>query len=184
MKKIVTLCASAVAFAALATPAAAAAPNGGRIEAIVGYDSVTFDLGAGNDSTSGIVYGIGAGYDFGVGEKVSIGLDLEAADSNTDIDVTATDRIFAGRDLYAVARLTAALSDKANLYFKAGYTNARIGVTTGGTTDGANAEGIRGGVGLQFLVGKSMYIGGEARYSNYEAGLERLQGVANVGFRF
>ena len=184
MKKIVTLCASAVAFAALATPAAAAAPNGGRIEAIVGYDSVSFDLGAGNDSTGGIVYGLGAGYDFGVGKKVSLGLDVEGAMSTTDIDFTATDRIFAGRDLYAGARLTAALSDKANLYFKAGYTNARIKVETGGTTDGANAEGIRGGVGLQFLVGKSMYIGGEARYSNYEAGLERIQGVANVGFRF
>ena len=183
MKKIVTLCASAVAFAALATPAAAAAPNGGRIEAIVGYDSVSFDLGAGSDSTSGVLYGIGAGYDFAVGEKVSLGLDLEAADSNTDIEA-GTDRVFAGRDLYAGARLSAALSDKANLYFKAGYTNARIGVTTGGTTDGANAEGVRGGVGVQFLVGKNMYVGGEARYSNYEAGLERIQGVANIGFRF
>ena len=184
MKKIVTLCASAVAFAALATPAAAAAPSGGRIEAIVGYDSVSFDLGAGNDSTSGIVYGLGAGYDFAVGNTVSLGLDVEAADSTTDIDVTATDRVFAGRDLYAGARLTAALSDKANIYFKAGYTNARIKVETATVTDGANADGIRGGVGLQFLVGKSMYIGGEARYSNYEAGLERIQGVANVGFRF
>jgi outer membrane immunogenic protein len=183
MKKIVTLCASAAAFAALATPAAAAAPNGGRIEAIVGYDSVSFDLGAGDESTSGILYGIGAGYDFAVGEKVSLGLDVEAADSNTDIDVGA-DRVFAGRDLYAGARLTAALSDKANLYFKAGYTNARIGATVAGVTDAANAEGIRGGIGLQFLVGKSMYVGGEARYSNYEAGLERIQGVANVGFRF
>ena len=184
MKKIVTLCASAVAFAALATPAAAAAPNGGRIEAIVGYDSVSFDLGLGDDSTSGVVYGLGAGYDFGVGEKVSLGLDIEAADSTTEIEFTPTDRIFSGRDLYAGARLTAALSEKANLYFKAGYTNARIKVETGGVTDGANADGIRGGVGLQFLVGKSMYVGGEARYSNYEAGLERIQGVANIGFRF
>lgn len=183
MKKIVTLAASAVALAAFATPAAAAAPAGGRIEAIVGYDSLSFDLGTGDDSTSGILYGIGAGYDFAVGEKASLGLDLEAADSTTDIDAGA-DRAFAGRDLYAGARLSVALSDTANLYFKAGYTNARIGATVGGVTDAANADGVRAGAGVQFAVGKSMYIGGEARYSNYEAGLERLQGVANIGFRF
>jgi outer membrane immunogenic protein len=183
MKKIITLGAAAVALAAIATPANAAV-SGGRIEAVVGYDSVSFDLGLGDDSTSGIVYGIGAGYDFAVGDKVGLGVDIEATDSTTEIEFTPTDRIFAGRDLYAGARLTAGLSDKANLYFKAGYTNARIKVETGGVTDAANAEGIRGGVGLQFLLGKSMYIGGEARYSNYEAGLERIQGVATLGFRF
>ena len=184
MKKIVTLCASAVALAAFATPAFAAAPEGGRIEAVVGYDNVSIDLGAGVDAdASGVLYGVGVGYDFAVGKSVALGLDLEATDATSDFEA-GTDRVAAGRDLYAGVRLTPALSDKANLYFKAGYTNARIKVETAGLTDAANGDGIRGGVGLQFMVGKSMYIGGEARYSNYEAGLERFQGVANIGFRF
>jgi outer membrane immunogenic protein len=184
MKKIVTLCASAAAFAAIATPAAAAAPAGGRIEAVVGYDSVNIDLGGGFDAdSSGVVYGVGVGYDFAVGKKVGLGVDLEATDSTSEFEA-GTDRIAAGRDLYAGVRLTTALSDKTNLYFKAGYTNARVKVETAGLTDSANGDGIRGGAGLQFMVGKSMYVGGEYRYSNYEADFSRHQGVATLGFRF
>jgi outer membrane immunogenic protein len=184
MKKIVTLCASAVALAAIATPAAAAAPAGGRVEAVVGYDNVSIDLGGGVDAdASGVLYGIGVGYDFAVGKKVGLGIDLEATDATSDFEA-GTDRVSAGRDLYAGVRLTTALSDKTNLYFKAGYTNARIKVETAGLTDAANGDGIRGGVGLQFMVGKSMYVGGEYRYSNYEADLTRHQGVATLGFRF
>jgi outer membrane immunogenic protein len=183
MKKIVTLGAAAVALAAIATPANAAV-GGGRIEAVVGYDNVSFDLGGGVDAdASGILYGIGAGYDFAVGEKVALGIDVEAAESTADFEA-GTDRVAAGRDLYAGVRLTTALSDKANLYFKAGYTNARLKVETATLTDAANGDGVRGGVGLQFLVGKSMYIGGEYRYSNYEADFTRHQGVATLGFRF
>lgn len=184
MKKIVTLCASAFALAAITTPAAAAAPAGGRVEAVVGYDNVSIDLGGGVDAdASGVLYGIGVGYDFAVGEKVGLGIDLEATDATSDFEA-GTDRVAAGRDLYAGVRLTTALSEKTNLYFKAGYTNARIKVETAGLTDSANGDGIRGAAGLQFMVGKSMYIGGEYRYSNYEADLTRHQGVATLGFRF
>jgi len=183
MKKIVTLCASAVALAAFATPAAAAAPNGGRIEAVVGYDSVSFDLGAGlDDSTSGVLYGIGAGYDFAVSPSVALGVDVEGTDATTDFEA-GTDRVAAGRDLYAGLRLTTAISDNANLYFKAGYTNARVKVETAALTDAANADGVRAGAGLQFNLSGNMYAGGEYRYSNYEAGLERHQGALVIGFR-
>ncbi|MGH8574412.1 MAG: porin family protein [Gammaproteobacteria bacterium] len=183
MKKIVTLCASAIAFAAFATPASAAAPNGGRIEAIVGYDNVSFDLGAGVDAdTSGVTYGVGAGYDFAVSPSVAIGIDLEAADSTADFEA-GTDRVAAGRDLYAGLRLTTAVSDKANLYFKAGYTNARLKVETAGLTDAANGDGVRAGVGVQLAVSENAYIGGEYRYSNYEADITRHQGVLTIGFR-
>lgn len=184
MKKIVTLCASVAAFTAIATPAAAAAPAGGRVEAVVGYDNISIDLGGGVDAdASGVLYGIGVGYDFAVGEKVGLGVDLEATDATSDFEA-GTDRVAAGRDLYAGVRLTTALSEKTNLYFKAGYTNARIKVETAGLTDAANGDGVRGAAGLQFMVGKSMYVGGEYRYSNYEADLTRHQGVATLGFRF
>lgn len=183
MKKIITLGVAAAAMAAIATPASAAV-SGGRIEAVVGYDNISFDLGGGVDaSTSGVMYGVGVGYDFAVGETVGLGIDLEASDSTSDFEA-GTDRVAAGRDLYAGVRLTTAVSEKANLYFKAGYTNARLKVETAGLTDAANGDGVRAGAGVQFLVGKSMYIGGEYRYSNYEADITRHQGVATLGFRF
>jgi outer membrane immunogenic protein len=185
MNKIVTLCASAVALAVFASPASAAVKTGGRIEAITGYDNVRIDFGGGvSTSSGGILFGLGAGYDFAVGKKVALGLDVEAADSTTDFEPTPTDTVSSGRDLYAGARLTAALSEKVNLYFKAGYTNARVKVRSGGVSDAANGDGIRGGAGLQFDLGKKAYVAGEYRYSNYEAGLSRHQGVLAIGFRF
>ena len=184
MKKIVFASVSAIAMAAFAAPASAAVATGGRIEAVTGYDHVSIDLGAGLDgSTSGVLFGIGAGYDFAVGPKLALGVDIEAADSTTDIEA-GTDSVSTGRDLYAGARLTTALSDKASLYFKAGYTNARFKAQTGAVTDAANADGIRGGGGVSLNMGKSAYVAGEYRYSNYEAGLTRHQGVLAVGFRF
>ena len=185
MKKIITLAVSAVALAAVATPASAAVRSGGRIEAVTGYDNVRLDLGGGADiSASGVAFGVGAGYDFALGEKAALGIDLEAMDSTTDFDITPTDRISSGRDLYAGARLTVGVSDRANIYFKAGYTNARIKVTTGGTSDAANGDGVRGGVGISFDLGTNAYIAGEYRYSNYESDLIRHQGVLAIGFRF
>lgn len=185
MKKIAFLCVSAAAVAVLATPASAAVKTGGRIEAVTGYDNVSIDAGGGvNVDASGVTYGLGAGYDFAAGKKVAIGIDVEGTMATTDLDPTPTDSIKAKRDLYAGGRLTAALSDKVNLYFKAGYTNARFRATTGGVTDSGNLDGVRGGAGLQFAIGKAAYIGGEYRYSNYEADVTRHQGVLALGFRF
>jgi outer membrane immunogenic protein len=185
MKKIVLLCASAAAVAAFATPASAAVKSGGRIEAITGYDRVSIDAGGGaNVDASGVTFGIGAGYDFAAGEKVLIGLDVEATEATTDLDPTPTDRVSAKRDLYAGGRLTTALSDKVNLYFKAGYTNARLKGTTGGVSQSTNLDGVRGGIGLQFALGEKAYVSGEYRYSNYQSDVTRHQGVLALGVRF
>ena len=166
------LSAVAVSAAALVATPAAAAPTGGRVEAIVGYDI----LSAGGEDEAGVLYGVGAGYDFAVGTSVSLGLDVEATDATTDVDI-----VKASRDLYVGGRLTTAISDKANLYFKAGYTNARFKADGFG---GENADGVRGGVGLQYNVGGKAYVGGEYRYSNYEADLSRHQLALTIGTRF
>ena len=84
MKKFVAL--TAVATAALAaTPALAQAPQGPRVEALVGYDAPRIRV---NDSgingtfkDEGVVYGVGAGYDFALGNRASLGVDVEASDS-------------------------------------------------------------------------------------------------------
>jgi len=182
----------ALAVSASAAPAFANDVSGGRIEAVIGYDNVRLDVsGLGHGSKSGVLYGIGAGYDFGLSEKVSIGFDTEISDSSTSVKfVSGADsgKLATGRDLYVGGRVTTALSDGFNLYGKLGYTNGRLkGTTTIGgvtTADAANGDGIRAGVGLQAKLGGKSYVGAEYRYSNYEAGFTRNQVAAILGFRF
>ena len=195
MKNVLITLMAGAAFAATATPAAAAATNGFRVEAVAGWDHGSLDL---NDfgiddelNSDGIVFGLGAGYDFAVGTGNSIGLDVEATESTGDIDIvdgTDSAEISIGRDLYVGGRFTFAAGSNANVYLKAGYTNARIRATvddgTGVISDAANADGIRGGIGVQVGVGGNAYVGGEYRYSNYEADFSRHQAVATLGFRF
>jgi outer membrane immunogenic protein len=194
MKKFVSMLVTGAALAAFATPASAAV-SGGRVEAVVGWDHASVDFAdfGFNDSlnSDGVVFGIGAGYDFGLSPTASVGIDLEATESSADIEFTdGTDsaELSIGRDLYAGGRITFAVSPQANVYVKAGYTNARVKarVSEAGvvTTDAANADGVRGGIGAQFAVGGNAYVGGEYRYSNYEADFSRHQVVATLGFRF
>ena len=209
MKKIVSLAGLSIAAIA-ATPAAAqtAAPVGGRVEALIGYDRVGYDLEDtfGIDDSvhmSGVLYGIGIGYDFPVSNGVSLGVDLEATASTADrkesfvgdvggFDVDATGKISAGRDLYAGVRAIFAASPKVNIYVKAGYTNARLKGSVDGTIDGesidssdaANGDGIRAGLGAQYAISQKSFVGLEYRYSNYESDFDRNQIAATFGFRF
>ena len=185
MKKILFATAASAAFLA-ATPAlaqdapAASAPVGPRVEALIGYDRVKL----GSDHDGGILFGIGAGYDFAVGNGVSLGADVEATESTQkegDADVA---QVKAGRDLYAGGRVSFAVTPAANLYLKAGYTNARFKATDGSDTFAENFDGFRIGAGGQVAVSGKAYVGGEYRYSNYEAGLARHQFALTVGTRF
>jgi len=186
VKKILFASAASAAFLA-ATPAlaqdalaASAAPVGPRVEALVGYDRVK----ALGEHDGGVLYGIGAGYDFAVGNGVSLGADIEATDSTQKIGDEDTGAIKAGRDLYAGARASFAVSPTANLYIKGGYTNARFKATDGDDTFAENFDGFRLGAGGQVAVSGKAYVGGEYRYSNYEAGLSRHQVALTVGTRF
>ena len=194
MSKYISILAAGAALCAFATPASAAV-TGGRVEALAGWDHASIDFAdfGFNDSlnSDGVAFGVGLGYDFGVGSTASVGVDLEATDSTADLELAAAGDsadVSLGRDLYAGGRVTFAVSPVANVYVKAGYTNARVKATVvqAGTTtsDAANADGVRGGIGAQFAVGGNAYVGGEYRYSNYEADFSRHQAVATLGFRF
>jgi outer membrane immunogenic protein len=183
VKKILLVTAATAAVLG-ATPAfaqeASAAPVGPRVEALVGYDRVK----ALGEKDGGLLYGIGAGYDFAVGNGVSLGADLEASDSTQkegDADVA---QVKAGRDLYAGGRVSFAVSPSANLYVKGGYTNARFKATDGVDTFSENFDGFRLGAGGQMAVSGKAYVGAEYRYSNYEQGLARNQVALTVGTRF
>ncbi|MFN3389677.1 MAG: outer membrane protein [Allosphingosinicella sp.] len=195
MKKTALLLLTAATAAVLASPAAAAPATGGRVEAVLGYDRPSLDLedfGFDADlNRSGVVFGVGVGYDFAVGPGASLGIDLEASESTADFNFAEAGdsaELNIGRDLYAGARLTFPVSPAANMYLKAGYTNLRVGATIVEDgdifSDSANADGLRAGIGAQFMLGTSAYLGGEYRYSNYEADLSRHQAVATLGFRF
>ena len=181
MKKILFATAASAAFLA-ATPALAqdapVAVSGPRIEALVGYDRVR----AAGEKDGGALFGIGAGYDFAVGNGVSLGADVEATESTQKEGDEDIAEVKAGRDLYAGVR--AAVSPNANLSVKGGYTNARFKATDGEVTDSANFDGFRLGAGGQYGIGGKAYVGGEYRYSNYEAGLTRHQVALTVGTRF
>ena len=171
------LAATAAAFA-FATPAMAqdtatttAAPTGFRVEALAGWDRP----GADGFHANGVLFGVGAGYDVAVGNTVSLGVDVEASDSTAKKDGVKT-----GRDLYAGGRVNFAVSPNANVYVRGGYTNARFKEEG----FGANLDGFRVAGGGQFGIGGKAYVGGEYRYSNYEAGVDRHQVALTVGTRF
>jgi outer membrane immunogenic protein len=194
MKTILYALASVAVLAAAATPAAA---EGFRAEIHGGWDHVRADNGSINndDSDSGIVYGIGLGYDVAVAPKVELGLDLSADLSSMEecesSVVVANDLacLDAGRDLAAAVRLGYKVSDRGTLYALAGYTNARFrfdytspaGVTV---RDGRNLDGFRLGAGYQHDIGKNLYAKAEYRYSNYEADVTRHQALIGVGVKF
>ena len=184
MKKILFATAAASAAFLSATPVLAQdaplAVSGPRVEALIGYDRVK----AAGEKDGGALFGIGAGYDFAVGNGVSLGADIEATESTQKEGDEDIAQVKAGRDLYAGGRATFAVSPNANLYVKGGYTNARFKATDGVVTDAANFDGFRLGAGGQLGLGGKAYVGAEYRYSNYEAGLERNQVALTVGTRF
>lgn len=182
MKKIL-FASGALATLLAATPAFAqevAAPVGPRIEALVGYDKVK----ALGESDGGALFGVGAGYDFAVGNGISLGADVEATESTQKEGDEDIAQVKAGRDLYAGGRVSFAVSPNANLYVKGGYTNARFKATDGVDTAAENFDGYRLGAGGQLGIGGKAYVGSEYRYSNYDDGLKRHQLAVTVGTRF
>ena len=191
MRKYVLAALVAGAFAAPAMAQDNAPFTGVRVEGIVGYDRADA-----NPHTNGVVYGVGAGFDFQAGGAV-LGVEGEASDSTADRCVgglvVAGDRTCAsaGRDLYVGGRVGGLVSPSTLIYAKAGYTNARINADYTGVTGGPASfrlhdelDGVRVGAGVEHAVGRNAFVKVEYRYSNYEAGAERHQAVAGFGFRF
>ncbi|TMJ13858.1 MAG: porin family protein [Alphaproteobacteria bacterium] len=179
---------ASVAVLVAATPACA---QGFRAEVHGGWDHIR----GGGQSDDGIVYGIGAGYDFDLGKNVLLGVDLSAdLSSIKDCEaglVVANDEtcLKARRDLAAAVRLGYKVSENGVVYALAGYSNARVrasyttpaGVTT---SSAANLDGLRLGIGYQQGFGGGAYGKIEYRYSNYESDVSRHQVLVGVGMAF
>ena len=185
MKKITI---AALAAAAAVLPAAAHAQAYVQVE--TGLDAV--DTNPGSDE--GILYGVSAGYEFPLSNSVFAAVEAGLSDSNVkecarDVRVLG-DKLCArtGRDISATLRLGTNLSENSKIYALGGYTNARIKATYDDGfdrySDGVNLDGFRLGAGYQHNFGQNLFGKIEYRYSNYEQGFERHQGVVAVGAKF
>ena len=186
-----------LATVAVATPAFAqdAAPGpftGAHVEVTTGVDRVR----GGGTGETGLAYGIAGGYDFQTSGGALFGVEAEVADSTAkDCDssvLVAGDRACfkAKRDLYAGGR-AGFVTGNTLIYGKVGYTNARMGAsyedgtaaTAADFSTAGNLDGIRVGGGMETNVGRFL-LKAEYRYSNYEQGISRHQGLVGVGVRF
>jgi outer membrane immunogenic protein len=190
MRTSIVLLTSLAALAATATPAAAAEGQF-RAEVHAGWDRPQTD----GFKDSGVMYGVGFGYDLNVGKKGFVGVDFSIDDSTMKecetSSILANDKLClrAGRDLAAGIRAGVNIGEKGKLYALAGYTNARFrssyttpaGVTT---RDASNLDGFRIGAGYQHALTGNTYGKVEYRYSNYENGVERHQALVGLGMTF
>lgn len=203
-----------------AAPAAAQDTNptftGPRVEAVLGYDhtgagsSVDNDNGRDDQNISGLLYGIGIGYDIATLSNLVLGAEAEITGSTAEsdqYDYTSNfgfGRVDQGRDIYVGARAGYIVNPKTMVYVKGGYTNSDLNVLAGDTTQTTdndfNLDGWRIGAGAERAIGPNSYAKLEYRYSNYgEANIDyatggtsanfdvdtdRHQVVASYGFRF
>ena len=160
MKKI------AVALVALtvATPAVAQQASsftGPRVGVEVGIADDDF---LGTEETS---WGLNAGYDADLGGAV-----VGATVSYTD--VFGDDFDF--RELSVGARLGSRVAANGLLYGSVAYSDLDV--------LGVSVDGVKFGVGGEFLMTDNIFMNLETRYGTYDLDVELYQTVIGVGFRF
>ena len=188
-----TLFSAALLASTFSVPVLAQTPDsfsGPRVEAIAGWDRVQ----SASPHQDGITYGGGVGYDVRSGSAV-LGVDGEVTGSTTNdcrgAGTVASPSLCtkAGRDLYAGGRVGTVVGHDTMLYAKAGYSNARVRLTSNNGTETTplldrDLDGVRVGAGVEHKFGTYTYAKAEYRYSNYQAGVTRHQVLAGVGVRF
>lgn len=220
--KYVILTATAAAVAA--TPAFAQDANvdtgfgSAHISATVGIDHTSADVQyedtafpADNfresESTTGLVYGINAGYDFQLSPGSTLGIEgsYEWSDNERCEELFGNDEAcFAlKRNWYVGVRGGAQMGESTLLFAGLGYTNGRARISY---TDPAfpadnfsvadDRDGWRASLGLEQSLGTNLFGKIEYRYSNYKnleyadgtesiaLGFQRHQVVAGLGMRF
>jgi outer membrane immunogenic protein len=178
-------------------PAYATDFSGGRLEGRLGYDHVSTNeaIEELDQSTSGVTYGVAAGYDLKVSDRFFAGVEGAVGLSNiraeTDLGLDKA-RVDVDRDLELSLRLGFQASKSVLLYAKAGYANTRF---TGRYYNAvgpnsyeidsisSNDGGLRLGLGLELAVGGPAYIKAEYQRTGYGDGVNRDQMLGGVGIR-
>lgn len=165
--------------------------EGGWVEVHGGIDSLDQ---RGESATEDGFAGVGVGYDFPVNDKTFIGVEANLDESGAKITrriqpVLGLATVSANRDINVNVRVgtTIGASAKTKVYALAGYANlrvkAKIAAPTGTISGSASADGYRVGVGAERNISKRAYAKVEYRFTNYEGGLTRSQGLIGIGFR-
>ena len=185
------------AIALTSTFALAAEPGGFRVEARAGYGSTQYE----NEHTSlegketGASWGVGVGYDFGIGGQYYLGADLGLDQSSAAFQEkggTISLEAELGRELEAGGRFGRAFENGMNLYARAAYVTATIDgeITFGGTGGStrspftADTNGYRLAAGLELPMSERAFAKGEFRHTQYDEGLSSNQFVLGLGWRF
>lgn len=173
--------------------------NGFRVEAHGGLDVFSskysyhdLDTGSDDDSYSeranhtGVLYGIGAGYDVQVTDKMVVGAEVNLDFSNAKSsefneylnDDYVADSVKLGREIEIAARAGYLVSSSTLVYVKAGYANGRFKANGRSWNDvttewdaskyNFNRGGYRVGAGAETLLGSNVYAKVEYRYTNYK----------------
>ncbi len=173
--------------------------SGFRLEAIAGWDNVTSsvdDAPEFDSSDSGLLYGIGAGYDFAAGNFI-VGIEAELAEStngssvtfnNEDIEgyiIDGTVALDASEDIYIGARLGTMIDRAGVFYVKGGYSMANAEFSAAGTIDGEpidesvgfDLDGFRIGGGYEANLASNLYAKIEYRYTSYGSGSVNYDGT-------
>lgn len=160
----------------------------------VDFDDTLFD--GGQNSQSGWTYGIGVGYDFQTGPWV-LGIEGSWTDSTASRDedfsgvrpanpiagvparpVTTHLEGKAAADLYVGLRGGYTLSRKALMYVKGGWSFTRVELDGNGFDNGvafefdesADIDGLRFGIGGEYMFGENFYAKAEYNYTHYSNG--------------
>ena len=218
-----TILLATVAALSVAAPAYANDFAGFRVEGHTGldvtslkevYDYYGEDEGAYRSSKTGLLYGLGAGYDYAVTPKITLGAEVNLDFSNTGdmyVDTYLDDERHAEvadprREIELSARAGYAVNPSTLVYAKVGYVNGDFKLKgdlhNDGPTDGApfstkkKLDGLRLGVGAETLLGGGVYAKVEYRYTDYNnvnyadeeyfasEQTQRHQVLAGLGIRF
>lgn len=212
------LVSAALAVGSVASPVFAEGFTGARIEAHAGYDHVSAKLKyedtafpddnvTAKESTNGILYGIGVGYDFPVGDSWILGVEanFDMADNDRCEEVFGNDAACfkVKRDLSVGARIGTALGKSTLFYVGGAYVNGKAKVSYTDDLDPTNdfaisdtRSGWRLSTGVEVALASKAYAKAEYRYTHYSRykasagtesvslGFDRHQLLAGVGMRF
>lgn len=194
---------SAAAIALLAAAPAYAAPadgfTGPRAEVHIGIESLSTlesdeyapgDVEYDRDSAPGFTYGIGVGYDHGITDRITLGVEASISAGTAEEtgfegyigNQVAADNILLKRDTEFSARLGYAVTPTALLYAKAGYAIGRMKYdhealvydqdydyyfSENSERKALHRGGLRVGGGAEFKLNSKLFAKVEYRYTDF-----------------
>tara|TARA_B100001146_G_C15978280_1_gene347230 strand:- start:59 stop:547 length:489 start_codon:yes stop_codon:yes gene_type:complete len=135
--------------------------TGLRVGVTAGIDDVV-----NSPDTTDVVYGVDAGVDFGVGDRVTMG-----------VEAFSTNMFESERTIGAAARLGYAVNEDLLVFTRAGYANYE-------NVFNQNLDGLTVGGGLEYSISDMTYAKVEYRYSDFENNVGNHGALVGIGLRF